>query len=87
MRQGSIFASKLKSKEDQVRGRTSYSKWKALTESVRHAGSVAAVLRCFHNFMDANHLYGTEQQAGWGEQSLNLLIQDENLEDEHLGLV
>jgi len=75
-RAGMIMAKSLLRQEDKVRGRSSYTKWKDMLEFMKTQPSPESVLRYFHNFMDGNHMYGTEKQARWSEESLELLIKD-----------
>ena len=62
--------------ENRIRKRATYGYWKSIAEFLQTKPSVADILRQFHSFLDSKHMYGTEQQAQWSEESLHLLIKD-----------
>ena len=62
--------------ENRIRKRATYGYWKTMFEFLQTKPSVADILRHFHSFLDSNHMYGTEQQARWSEESLHLVIKD-----------
>lgn len=71
-----VMTRALQTKDDRIRKRVSYSVWKQMAEFLDSKPVVPEILRYFHNHLDTNHMYGTEQQAMWSEESLELAIRD-----------
>lgn len=71
-----VMANALQTKDDRVRKRSSYSVWKRMAEFLDSKPTITEILRYVHNYLDTNHMYGTEQQAMWSEESLELVIRD-----------
>lgn len=65
-------------KEARIRKRGSYQMWDRLANSINKATCIEDVLGHVYGVMDDMHAFGTEQQARWSKESLDLLIKDKS---------
>ena len=63
-------------KEARIRKRGSYRMWDRLANSIEKATCDEDVLVSVYGVMDDMRAFGTEQQARWSKESLDLLIKD-----------